>query len=262
MAAGTTRARGFRMTEAELDAAKEKAFKRYVDSKGAASIKTLSRLVGVPLSYINRWIKEEDWYDEIFDKPGDKNKLSKKMERTIESGPPKQFNLTEQEELFCHHYLRSFNIVTSAARAGYRPKPGMHHVVFRNPDVEKYINYLKGCRNKELFVDAIDIVRQYIKIAFADMTDFVIIKGTTIRVRPVDEIDGQLIESISETKEGIKIKLQDKMVALSRLEKYFGVMPKDWKQVIEEKKLELMEKGKFQGIAVKIVDDIEDEDGE
>lgn len=67
------------------------------------------------------------------------------------------------------------------------------------------------------------------------------LKPTYIKLKPADEIDGQLVKSIKSGRDGISIELHDKMKALDNLAKYLDDMPQDWKQRIEERKLELME---------------------
>jgi phage terminase small subunit len=85
-----------------------------------------------------------------------------------------------------------------------------------------------------------DIIDQYIRIAFADVTDFVKIENGKLKLIDADSIDGQLITKIRQGPHGITIELADKLRAMEKLEHYFDVMPKDWRQKIEEKKLELM----------------------
>ena len=85
-------------------------------------------------------------------------------------------------------------------------------------------------------VNAVDLIDQWIRIAFSDMTDFVNIHPGYITLKPASEVDGQLIKSIKSGRDGVSIELHDKLKALDCLSKYIDDMPKDWKQ-----KLELLE---------------------
>ena len=52
-------------------------------------------------------------------------------------------------------------------------------------------------------------------IAFADVTDFVSVKGETVRM--IENVDGSLIDEITGTAYGVKVKLADRMKALQWL---------------------------------------------
>lgn len=151
--------------------------------------------------------------------------------------------LMEKERRFCEYYVRNFNIKMAATKAGYSAKSA--HIsgwkLRQKPEINRYIAWLKLRVSKECHIDATDIVDKYIRIAFADITDFVVIEKGRLKLVDGVEVDGQLITKIKQGRDGISIELADKMRALEKLEHYFDVMPKDWRQKIEERKLELME---------------------
>lgn len=153
-------------------------------------------------------------------------------------------SLNDKQKRFCEIYIKSFNVRLAAKQAGYTPQSA--HVIGwkirQNPECNRYIAWLKLRIAKDCHVSAMDIIDQYIRIAFADMTDFVTIKNGSLILKNEDMLDGQLITSIKKSRDGnISLELADKLKALERLEKYFDVMPVDWRVKIEEKKLELME---------------------
>lgn len=152
-------------------------------------------------------------------------------------------NLTEKQRLFCEHYAAKHNAVLAARKAGYGAK-SVTSVAWRlrqNPEVNRYIAWLKLRVSRETHVDALDVIDHYIRIAFADITDVVNIKDGKVNLENADQVDGQIIKSIKKGKNGeVTVELYDKLAALQKLERYFDIMPADWKQKIEEKKLELM----------------------
>lgn len=204
------------------------------------SVKVLSRQGKVPQSYVRKWLTEENWSTK--ESVDDKVVLSAKTKRALKSSA-ERFNLTEQEELFCYHYLKTLNATTSAVKAGYSPafcyQKG--HILMKNSKIKEFLNHIKGIRNQELFIDPIRIIKEYMKIAFADMTDFVKFGPNGLTLKNSDKVDGQLITKLKEGREGISIELADKLKALDKLEKYLEVMPGDrWKKDIEERKLALL----------------------
>ena len=62
-----------------------------------------------------------------------------------------------------------------------------------------------------------------------------------VRLRPSELVDGQLVKSIKSGRDGVSIELYDKMKSLDFLAKYCQDMPKDWKQKLEERRMELQE---------------------
>lgn len=152
-------------------------------------------------------------------------------------------DLMDKERMFCEQYIRNKNIQLAAVKAGYSKKSA--HIVGwkvrQKPNVNRYICWLKLQISKTCHIDAMDIIDQYARIAFADITDFVEIVDNKIKLIDADEIDGQIVTKIKKGRDGgISLELADKFKALEKLEHYFDVMPADWKQKIEEKKLELM----------------------
>ncbi|MCY6372452.1 terminase small subunit [Clostridium ganghwense] len=174
-------------------------------------------------------------------------------------------SLTDKQRLFCHYYLKSFNQTMAAIKAGYSPERA--HVtgseLVRNRKVKEEIKKLKGKMTEELFIDAMDVLRKYVEIAFADITDYVEYGKKEIVVDKDEEgnevkalvnyvdfkdsymVDGTIIEEVSQGKNGVKIKLHDKMKALEKLEKYFDLFPDKFKRKIEEEKHK-MAKYKFE----------------
>ena len=172
-------------------------------------------------------------------------------------------NLNDKQIKFCEEYARTFNIKLSAVRAGYSKKSA-HTAAWKirqNPDCSRYIAWLKLRVSQKVFVEAVDIIDHYARIAFSDITDVCEVKDGKIIVQDTDMIDGQIVKSIKKGRDGVTVELYDKMTALAKLERYFDVMPKDWKQNIEERKVVIMEE-KLKLDKLKMGEgDIEEDDG-
>lgn len=173
--------------------------------------------------------------------------------------------LTEMQRLFCLYYVKSFNATMAAIKAGYA-KSGAHvegHRMLRNPKIAAEIKRLKGSMTGELFISAMDVLNKYAQIAFADITDFIEYGQRKVPVmtmfgpakdeegkilekdvnyvdfKPSSDIDGTIIQEVKQGKEGIAIKLSDKMKALEKLERYFDLLPDHHKRRLEEERLKL-----------------------
>ena len=150
--------------------------------------------------------------------------------------------LTEKQIKFCEVYVLNYNISIALRKAGYESETsGAAYRIRQKPGCKRYIQWLKARMLHDTLINGEDIINQWVKIAFADMTDFVDINKFGITLKPVREMDGQLVKSIKSCRDGVSIELYDKWKALDSLAKYTEDMPKDYKQKIEERKMELME---------------------
>ena len=152
-------------------------------------------------------------------------------------------NLNDKQRAWCESYVNNFNSKIAAKKAGYSPRsaPTIGWKLRQNPDVCLYLAWLKLRVSYKAWVRPEDIIDQYARIAFADVTDFVEVKSGRLTLVDSEQMDGQLVKSVKKGRDGVSIEMYDKMQALARLERFFEEMPKDWKQKIEERKLELME---------------------
>lgn len=147
-------------------------------------------------------------------------------------------NLTEKQQLFCICYVRCFN-----ATKAYQKAYGVDYAVaavsgsrlLGNVKIKEEIQRLKQERLNREFLNEADIFQKYLDIAFADITDYVEFGKKQIEVtdkatreakeitinyvnlKESSEIDGTLISEVSKGRDGIKVKLADRMKALQWL---------------------------------------------
>lgn len=150
-------------------------------------------------------------------------------------------NLPEKAQKFCEFYVEGLNRKMALKKAGYESLDANYaYRLLKKEGVQRYIMWLKARILNVHMVNAVDVLDQWIRIAFSDMTDFVDIHRNFISLKPASEVDGQLIKSIKSGRDGVSIELHDKLKALDCLARYLDDMPKDWKQKLEERKLELL----------------------
>ena len=152
-------------------------------------------------------------------------------------------NLNDKQRRWCEEYVNNFNAKLAAKKAGYSPKCAatIGWKLRQNPDVCLYLAWLKLKVSYKAWVRPEDVIDQYARIAFSDITDFVEVKNGRLSLVDSDMMDGQLVKSVKKGRDGVSIEMYDKFAALARLERFFEEMPKDWREKLEEKKVELME---------------------
>ncbi len=133
--------------------------------------------------------------------------------------------------------------------------------LLKNARVQEEIRRLKELKMQSLFASEEDFVDLHMRIAFADMGNYVSfgLKETTITVdeegNPItcmnntvdlensNTVDTQLIKSIKEGKNGITIELIDRAKSMDWLDRYFMLNPLDKHKIeFDKRKLELEEK--------------------
>lgn len=192
-------------------------------------------------------------------------KAAKKADKKLVKAAAENTELTEQQKIFCLLYVKTFNATQSymiAYESSQRTAHSYGYTQLQRPEIRAEIQRLQEIRNQAILAGTQDIVMLHMRIAFADITDIVDFHGGFVILRDSSEVDGQLIDSVKETNNGISIKLADRQKSLAFLERYFLMNPMDkHKQAFDDAKLELerrkaqMEDDRMSKV-VQIIDDI------
>lgn len=163
--------------------------------------------------------------------------------------------LTIREERFVHHYLRHLDVDRAYHEAGYAGEAGGNQLL-RKPYVAAAIEKRRAAQAKRLKIDSDRIVREFAKIGFADLSD-VMRWGTReikipynrkgeqlpdselsrayrvetkyepyVEVIDSEDLHDDVVQSVAEVsmgKDGIKVKLHDKVNALTQIGRHLGM---------------------------------------
>ena len=177
--------------------------------------------------------------------------------------------LTDKQRLFCIYYINCFNATKSYQKAysssyivanveGYR--------TLVKPSIKAEIEKLKQHKLNRAMISEEDIFQRYMDIAFSDIGDYLSFKkvrknkwtknkgGEDIPVINPDtgeqdyyeynvvelnnskELDTSILQEVSEGKDGVKIKLQDKMKALQWLSDRLNLLPTETRIKLDNEK--------------------------
>ena len=152
-------------------------------------------------------------------------------------------DLTAEQQMFCMYYVRTFNATQSyinVFHSKYESAAVQANKLLKNNKVREEIERLKEIKRQQIVCEAEDIVELNMRIAFADMGNYITINNNTIKLNNSDTVDTQLIQELKEGKNGITIKLADKNKAMEFLERYFVMNPMDkHKMEYDRRKAEL-----------------------
>ncbi|MEK0285928.1 terminase small subunit [Caldifermentibacillus hisashii] len=228
------------------------------------TMKALAEKYGVKDSTLRSRKNREKWQCNATDKNAtqrinvatkkQQNKTQKKNKATTKEPVIENDDLTDKQKLFCIYYIKYFNATKAYQKAygcDYTTAMASGSRLLRNVKVSEEIDRLKAEQANELKLDVRDVLQKYIDIAFADITDFVEFGRETVaddetgleyevnkvKFKDSSEVDGTIITEVKQGKDGVSVKLADKMKALEMLSKYFDLLSENDKKRLQEEKL-------------------------
>lgn len=242
----------------------DRAYELY---KGGMKLVDIADQIGCSPATIRTWKNRYKWDNggsETFQKKSEtKRNVSKKKirdETTLDDGIKETLqndDLTPEQQIFCIYYSRTFNAAQSYQKAygcSYESAIANGSRLLTNDKVRAEIERLKEIKRQQIVAGADDIVELQMRIAFADIGNYVsfgqkevtdIETDETYMVSVVDlkeskNTDTQLIQEVKRGKDGVSVKLADKQKAIDWLSKYFLVHPDDkYKAEFDKKRAEV-----------------------
>lgn len=258
---------------------REKAKEMYLSSKGEKKLKDIAAELGVLDTQIRKWKNQDKWEQElkgtlpktkrnVTNKKATKNNTNKEPIADEVNEVLENTELTDKQRLFCIYYPKCFNATKAYQKAygcPYETALVAGPRLLGNVKVKEEIDKLKQNKLNRAMLSADDIFQKYMDIAFADISDYLTFgqrelpvlnpitgekiindDGTevTYTVNYVDfkessEVDGTIISEVSKGKDGIKVKLQDKMRALQWLADRMDLLSTETKLRLENERAKL-----------------------
>lgn len=245
----------------------------------------IAKELDIPAGTVRRWKKTYNWDNERSERKSERsvkkgNKKSEKKEPIADEVKEvlKNAELTDKQRLFCIYYIKYFNATKAAIKAGYSKDTAgeQGYQLLQKTSIQTEIQKLKQAKLNRAMLSEDDIFQKYIDIAFADIGDYLkfgqeeqkvwsmnedgsfkpvidpetgeqkIRKYNFVNLHESEEVDTTIISEVSEGKDGVKIKLQDKMRALQWLSDRMDLLPTDTRIKLdnEQKKLDnILNKG-------------------
>ena len=255
------------------DPNRDKAFEIYKKYKGNIQNREISQKLNVPEKTISGWKCKDKWNQKLNGVLQTNTEYSK-SKKNVEKDPAveevnqaiENSELTDKQRLFCICYVRCFNATKAYQKAyecSYETAVANAYRMMGNDGIKKEIHNLKQSRLNREFLSGEDIFQKYMDIAFADITDYVsfgteevpvmsmhgpvkvenpktgqkeILKETVnvIRFRKSSVVDGTLISEVKQGRDGVSIKLADRMKALQWLSDHMDLATEEQKARIEQ----------------------------
>lgn len=231
------------------------------DYMAGMKYKDIADKYGVSINTVKSWKQRYKWNRKGVHTKKEKGCTQNKGAKAEVKALMENEKLTDKQKLFCIYYIKYFNATKAYKKAyqcSYSVANSEGYKLLVNPRVKEEIQRLKAAKLKGAFLEEGDLLQKYIDIAFADITDYVEF-GNTERVVAVDdegnpvkapvnyidlkssdEVDGSLITEVKTSRQGVSVKLEDRMKALEWLTNFFEMNPDHkLRKEFNEKKLQL-----------------------
>jgi len=135
--------------------------------------------------------------------------------------------LTAREQKFVEEYLVDLNGYQAAQRAGYARTSADHtFLILRRPQVAAAIKEAMGARARRTRITVDRVLREYARIAFADVRNFATEEGG-LRVKSLKELSDDEAAAVAEVTsksdgKSARLKLHDKKKALDAIARHLG----------------------------------------
>ena len=219
--------------------------------------KDIAAKYGVSMNTVKSWKKRYAWSRNKKTKSTQKGctqnkKGAHKKEAVAEDVSQVVINdeLTYQQQLFCLYQSRMFNYTKAYMKAypgcTYASAAVLGSRLMKNQLIRETIEQLKQNHMNREMLKQEDIFQKYMDIAFADMNDFMSFGQeeietdygprmvNSVRLKESDQVDGTLITEVKQGRDGVSVKLADRMKAIDWLADHMDIATAEQKAKIEQ----------------------------
>lgn len=242
----------------------DRAYELY---KGGMKLVDIADQIGCSPATIRTWKNRYKWDNggsETFQKRSEtKRNVSKRKirdETTLDDGTKETLqndDLTPEQQMFCIYYSRTFNAAQSYQKAygcSYESAIANGSRLLTNDKVRAEIKRLKEIKRQQIVANADDIVELQMRIAFADIGNYMSFGQkeitdpeteetymvSTVDLKESQNTDTQMIREVKRGKDGVSVKLKDEQKAIDWLTKFFEMNPDDkHRKEFDKRKLEI-----------------------
>lgn len=223
------------------------AYQLWLNSGKQKKLKDIAEELGVPEGKVRKWKSLDNWEGNV---PKQRNgNVPKREVKKIAKRVTENQELTDQQKLFCIYFSKTFNATSAYQKAygcSYAAAMSSGSELLRNPKVKAEIQRLKQARYTQALLSPEDVFQRYMDIAFADMGDYlswgqeeepvisqfgpVMIPNpetgeketlmqtvNVVRLKESRDVDTTLIGEVKQGRDGVTVKLPDRMKALDWL---------------------------------------------
>ncbi|CAO3358609.1 terminase small subunit [Azospirillum palustre] len=186
-----------------------------------------------------------------------KQETAERVSKAVSDAPPQpddddaddRDGLSERERRFVLHYACTGNGAVAARRAGYPFGSAKKRAaeLMQRPRVLEAIEEQRAERMARLGISADRVVEELARVGLASMASIAKWSDQGVELNASDDLspdDAAAIVEVSETKDGVKVKLAPKLQALKLLAEHTGVIGKRGEKSNNQVVINVVERGK------------------
>jgi len=228
------------------------------------TLKDLAEKHGIKLGTLKSRKSREKWSRDAPRKDATKIKkvatskkrdaTKKQVKKNAEQVLLENDELTDKQKLFCLYYVKYFNATKAYQKAygcDYHSAMANGSRLMRNDKIAAEIERLKAEQAAAINLDAQAVLQKYVDIAFADITDYVEFgrekamdpetgveyEVNRVKLKDSAEVDGTIVTEVKQGRDGVSVKLADKMKALEFLAKYVDLLSESDRRRLQDEKI-------------------------
>ncbi len=142
----------------------------------------------------------------------------------------RRFELSRKHAVFVLEYIKDLNGSQAAIRTGYAARTARitAHKLLTNTYILQAVEAAFSERIETLNVSHDDVLRRLVNLAFTDIDAFAEWDKGSITLKPLEDVPVEkriALAGIESTTQGLRIKMADRMPALTVLARHFGILP-------------------------------------
>lgn len=241
------------------DPNRDKSFEIFKKHNGKIDLVEIANQLNIPPGTIRGWKSKDKWEQKLDgtlqkERNAPKGKSHPKLknqEKSLDVVEQVLDNpdLTDKQRLFCLYQIKYFNATKAYQKAygcDYMTANANSSRLLTKDSIQAEIKRLKQVKLNQAILEPGDIFQKYMDIAFSDITDYLTFGKKSIEyidkqgneqeieVSYVDlndsfSVDGTLITEVKQGKDGVSIKLADRMKALNWLADHMDLATEEQK---------------------------------
>lgn len=145
--------------------------------------------------------------------------------------------LTPKMQKFVSEYLVDLNATKAVLRAGYKmtekAAATQGNRLLRKAEIQEALRNAREAQERRTEITADRVLQELAHVAFANTTDFVKLSGGRVFLTDTDDLSRDqtaALSTIKEGRDGVEVRLHDKIRALELLGKHLGIFEKPEEQ--------------------------------
>ena len=207
------------------------------ESGGTLPLKEIAAKLGVAEGTLRQWKRRDGWGKKCNVTSGALHETEVSRQRRARTNRKAaelidaNDELTDREKDFCLAMVHAPNATQAALLTGryksYSSAQNNGNEMMAKPAVRREVERIRAMKRAARLADGDDIVDLLERIIYADIRQAAEFKGRSVKLKDSKLVDGTIVTEVRQGRDGISVKLADKLRAVELYYKITGKLPMD-----------------------------------